>query len=204
MARDLKSTLDEFIELVVERKMREADVSDGSRVPHGSSKHIKDLEIRIADLGRWRDKQCRCSEARANYARVISRLKGELASARRINAKNKPVKEAIDEPGPSAQERWEVLASGTEDHVIARIVNAFKAAATPRDLGKIKKNVEKMMDAGQMPASVTDGFVVWLFDRRKAEFKNMEYTPRSAADARIDRMARTIDSDGRRSARKMR
>ena len=73
----------EFIELTVERKMREADISDGSRVPFGSMKHIKDLEVRIADLMKWRDKQRRSSEARANYSRLISRLKAELSSARR-------------------------------------------------------------------------------------------------------------------------
>jgi len=79
--------LREFVELFLERKMREADVSDGSRVPHGSSKHIKDLEVRIADLSRWRDKQRRGSEAKANYSRLISRLKGELSSAKRQAAK---------------------------------------------------------------------------------------------------------------------
>lgn len=86
---DSKQTLDEFIELVVERKMREADVSDGSRVPHGSSKHVKDLESRISSLVQWRDKQKRGSEARANYSRLISRLKGELSSARRAAMKAK-------------------------------------------------------------------------------------------------------------------
>lgn len=82
-----EKTLAEFIELVVEAKVREADVSDGSRVPHGSSKHVKDLEARIAGLVTWRDKQKRGSEARANYSRLISRLKGELASAKRAAAK---------------------------------------------------------------------------------------------------------------------
>jgi hypothetical protein len=81
--------LKEYVDLVVERKMREADVSDGSRVPHGSSKHIKDLESRIKSLIMWRDKQRRGSEARANYARVINRLKSELSSARRTAAKAK-------------------------------------------------------------------------------------------------------------------
>jgi hypothetical protein len=81
--------LREYVELAVERRMREADVSDGSRVPHGSSKHIKDLESRIKSLSTWRDKQKRGSEARANYSRLISRLKGELASARRAAAKQK-------------------------------------------------------------------------------------------------------------------
>jgi len=89
MKKDTNKTLDEFIGLVVERKMREADVSDGSRVPHGSSKHIKDLETRIADLTRWRDKQRKGSEARANYTRVIQRLKAELTSARKANEKSK-------------------------------------------------------------------------------------------------------------------
>jgi hypothetical protein len=89
---DPRQALSEFIGLVVERKMREADVSDGSRVPHGSSKHVKDLEARIAELSRWRDKQRRGSEARANYSRLISRLKSELGSARRAAAKRKPTK----------------------------------------------------------------------------------------------------------------
>lgn len=89
---DPQQALSEFIGLVVERKMREADVSDGSRVPHGSSKHVKDLEDRIASLVGWRDKQKRGSEARANYSRVIQRLKSELASARRYAAKKKAKK----------------------------------------------------------------------------------------------------------------
>lgn len=93
-----KDTLSEFIELVVERKMREADVSDGSRVPHGSEKHIKDLEVRIADLSRWRDKQKRGTEARANYSRLISRLKGELSSARRAAAKSAPKRRTLKQP----------------------------------------------------------------------------------------------------------
>lgn len=80
------SALKSYIRMIVERKMREADVSDGSRVPHGSSKHINDLEARIADLSTWRDRQKRGSEARANYSRLIARLKGELASAKRTFA----------------------------------------------------------------------------------------------------------------------
>jgi RNA polymerase-interacting CarD/CdnL/TRCF family regulator len=80
--------LRKFVKLVVEqRKMREADISDGSRVKHGSSKHIKDLEKRIADLSKWRDSQRKGSESRANYARLISRLKNELASAKRASEK---------------------------------------------------------------------------------------------------------------------
>jgi hypothetical protein len=82
-----ETLLAEYVALIVEKKMREADVSDGSRVPHGSLKHIKDLEGRITSLTMWRDKQKRGSEARANYSRLIGRLKAELASARKAAAK---------------------------------------------------------------------------------------------------------------------
>lgn len=84
---DLSEHLREYVELFVEKKVREADVSDGSRVQHGSLKHVKDLEARIADLVKWRDKQRKGTEARANYARLISRLKSELASAKRASEK---------------------------------------------------------------------------------------------------------------------
>ena len=83
MQNQLETLLAQYINLVVERKMREVDVSDGSRVPHGSLKHIKDLENRISSLTMWRDRQKRGSEARANYSRLIGRLKAELSSARR-------------------------------------------------------------------------------------------------------------------------
>ena len=76
-------TLTEYVGLVLEARMREADVSNGSRVPWGSQEHIEDLETRISDLTKWRDKQRKGSEARANYARTINMLKAELKSAKR-------------------------------------------------------------------------------------------------------------------------
>ena len=85
--QELKKLLKEYVDLIVEKRMREADVSDGSRVKHGSRKHIKDLEARISSLEMWRNKQKRGSEARANYSRLISRLKSALASARKAAAK---------------------------------------------------------------------------------------------------------------------
>jgi hypothetical protein len=81
--------LREYVQLVVERRVREADVSDGSRVPHGSSKHVRDLEVRIKSLSMWRDKHKKGSDKRADYSRLIARLKGELASAKRAAGKKK-------------------------------------------------------------------------------------------------------------------
>jgi hypothetical protein len=83
----LKETLAEFVkEALSEGKVREADVTDG-KTAFGSEKHVKDLERRISELTPWRDRQKKGSDARANYSRIINRLKGELASARRQAAK---------------------------------------------------------------------------------------------------------------------
>jgi len=91
--KKLNETLVDFVSLVIaEAKMREADVSDGSTVKRGSAKHIKDLEIRIEDLTKWRDKQRKGSESRANYARIVQRLKSELVSAKRYSEKSKITK----------------------------------------------------------------------------------------------------------------
>ena len=83
--------LRELIKLIVleEGRLREAEVSGDRKVPWGSDEHIFDLEKRIADLSHWRDKQKRGSESRANYSRLISKLRSELVSARRQNEKLK-------------------------------------------------------------------------------------------------------------------
>ena len=88
----MQELLREYLVLIVERMTREADVSDGTKVPHGSSKHIKDLEARIDNLMMWRDKQKRGTETRANYTRLINRLKTELASAKRALDKRRAQK----------------------------------------------------------------------------------------------------------------
>lgn len=74
--------LKKYVRLVIESRIKEADVT-GGKAEWGSTEHINDLEGRINDLIRWRDKQRRGSEARANYSRLVSRLRAELASAKR-------------------------------------------------------------------------------------------------------------------------
>ena len=74
--------------VLFESRMREADVTGGNKVPFGSDAHVKDLKTRIRDLTMWRDSQKKGSEARANYARVIARLRNELRSALRVNLRH--------------------------------------------------------------------------------------------------------------------
>ena len=84
---DNEGLLQQYVNLIVEKKIREADLTDGSKTSFGSTKHIKDLESRLEDLTAWRDRQRKGSEARANYARLIGKLRSELASAKRALAK---------------------------------------------------------------------------------------------------------------------
>jgi hypothetical protein len=92
-----RKTLEEYVSLVVEKRVREADISDGSRARHGSGKHIKDLERRIKELMHFRDKHKRGSEKRSEYSRLIGRLKSELASAKRSGA--------VDNPAPTSADK---------------------------------------------------------------------------------------------------
>lgn len=86
-----KNDLKEFIELVIEARLREVDITDG-KTSYGSEEHIIDLQNRIEDLIKWRDKQRKGTEARANYARLIARLRSELKSAQRQLNKRKSLK----------------------------------------------------------------------------------------------------------------
>lgn len=85
MKNNQNTTLREYIRTLVESRLRETDITDGSRVPFGSKSHLEDLDMRISDLERWRDRQRRGSEARANYSRLISRLRSELRAAQRFS-----------------------------------------------------------------------------------------------------------------------
>ncbi len=88
---NIKELIHGVIEEIVEGRIRETDITDGSRVAVGSAEHVTDLEMRIADLERWRDRQRRGSAARDNYSRLISRLRGELRTANRIANPQAPV-----------------------------------------------------------------------------------------------------------------
>lgn len=222
MKQDSKGTLQEYVELVVEaRRVREADVSDGSRVPHGSTKHVKDLEARIAHLSMFRDRQRRGTEARANYSRLISRLKGELASAKRAGEKKGPVKEASgDEPKPARwwedpelrdiesprydPDIWQKMALEPE---YSRYIDPIKNAGDPKELARAKKAVLKAIDAGE--TDMKDGMWLSFYERRRKELRDMRSDERSLgdqakanADARMDRLLRIRDSSGKATPRK--
>lgn len=79
--------LQEYIKLLVETKVREATISNGKHVPWGSREHVMDLENRIKDMVMWRSLQQRGTESRANYTRLINRLKSELRSAKKLATK---------------------------------------------------------------------------------------------------------------------
>ncbi len=93
---DLRS----LVRTIVEARIRETDITDGTRVPFGSPEHVTDVEMRISDLERWRDRQRRGSEARANYARLIGALKRELRSATRVSTPKLVEPDAMAVPAP--------------------------------------------------------------------------------------------------------
>lgn len=84
--------------LLLEKRMREAQLSGNKVSPWGSSEHIADLETRIADMISWRDRQRKGSEVRANYSRIVQRLRSELRSARR-NSESSLAEGTLNEGG---------------------------------------------------------------------------------------------------------
>jgi len=81
------SSLKEYIKLAIleEGRLREAEISGDRRVPWGSDEHVADLEKRCGDAEYWRNKYPRGSEKRSHYRNVLTHLKNELRSARKIN-----------------------------------------------------------------------------------------------------------------------
>lgn len=87
MTMTSKTALKEYIKLALleEGRIREAEISGDRRVPWGSDDHVTDLEQRCADAEYWRNKHPRGSAKRSHYQTVLSHLKNELKSARKIN-----------------------------------------------------------------------------------------------------------------------
>lgn len=86
------STLVEYVQLLIEKKIREADISDGQKAKWGSRKHISDLKRRLKEAEYWRDKQKKGSEKRAHYRNVVNDIKRQLTAASK-----KPEKQELEE-----------------------------------------------------------------------------------------------------------
>lgn len=79
--KESEETLLEYVKLIVEKKIREADISDGQKAKWGSRKHISDLKRRLREAEYWRDKQKKGSEKRAYYKGVVNDIKRQLKNA---------------------------------------------------------------------------------------------------------------------------
>lgn len=80
-----KKALKEFIDLVLKesKSARNAYISGDRIAEWGSDEHIKDLEEQISEISRRKLREPRGSARRFEWARVESRLKAELKSARK-------------------------------------------------------------------------------------------------------------------------
>lgn len=196
-------------ELVTEviKKIKEVDITGGKRTKLGSSEHIRDLKARIGELTAWRDRQRRGSEQRANYSRLISRLKGELASAKRASEK-KTMKESKWWKDPTlldpehenfigVEAKYEKMAENPE---FKHLLDPIKNAADPAALAKAKRAVLKAIDEGD--TSLPDG--VWMFfhKKRRDELTNMNVKPQSVEQFRKNNILNTYDSTGKAKPRK--
>jgi hypothetical protein len=88
----MSKSLREFVELVIERQVRQARLSGDRTAEWGSEEHISDLEARCADAAYWRDAHPRGSEKRGHYKNVLTHLKRELQSAKKRNQINEKQK----------------------------------------------------------------------------------------------------------------
>jgi len=79
--KDSEKILLEYVALILEKKIREADISDGQKAKWGSRKHISDLKRRLKEAEYWRDKQKKGSEKRAHYRNVVNDIKRQLKAA---------------------------------------------------------------------------------------------------------------------------
>lgn len=157
--------------ILSERKTREVQVSDGTKVKYGSLKHVKDLQSRINSLVMWRDQQRRGSEARANYARLVSKLKSELVAAQRFAEKEKSINENYaTEPDAEQLQKWEKMARGdTTDAQVRDVIDMFGEVSTLTELDKAKNKVLVMIAGGHVSSAVSNGFLNWLYAQRATD-----------------------------------
>jgi hypothetical protein len=147
-----------IVRALIEARIRETDITDGRRVQFGSTDHVSDLENRISDLERWRDRQRRGSEARANYARLISQLKRELRSALRVND---PRPQAVDPTDVDAAAESAPVAPLTS--MAAPLESAFAEADEPKK-GKKSKKMAEAVDMEDPEYTSIEDFVQFMLD----------------------------------------
>lgn len=222
----VKKLVQELTVLIIEKKMREADVTGGDKVPYGSSKHVRDLKSRIKAQEAWRNKQKRGSEARATYSRLIARLKGELQSAKRAAARAKlqEFREAqaliessegkwwkdpslTDPENPSAIGFDEKYRRMAEEPEFKPFIDAIVNATNPKELAKAKRELVKADDANnpEIPAGMWMYFYKIKHEQLKDvhdDEKRLGNQTQGNADARMDRLLRTRDSSGKATPRK--
>jgi hypothetical protein len=77
-------SLKKLVRLVVESRLREVDLLDGSVSPFGSDEHIEELNAMITKFENKKKNYNRGSVSRSDYSKLIARLRTELKSAIRF------------------------------------------------------------------------------------------------------------------------
>lgn len=132
----MKQLVRRLVRLLVERQVRQAQLSGDREAEWGSDAHISDLEKRAADASYWKDKHPRGSERRGHYRTILGHLKRELYSANKKKIKLNE-KDKIHEGGAAGhlQHLYENL-----ELTFGEIKEVIQNAAE----GKLEKATEKL------------------------------------------------------------
>ena len=120
----------EYVRLLVEKQIRQVNLSGNRTSDWGSDDHISDLETRLIDAVYWRDKHPKGSEKRSLYRNICNSLKRELQSA-------KKKKQKLQEGGLV---KHLMHLSDNRELTFGEIKNILENAAS----GKLEKVSEKM------------------------------------------------------------
>lgn len=93
-----QDVLVEYVRLLVEKKIKEVQLTDGTVLEWGSDEHISVLEKQLAEIQHKKNQHPRGSASRADYRRVEARLRAELKSAKNASEK-KRLQEKQDDKG---------------------------------------------------------------------------------------------------------